>query len=486
MSLSTSLSVALSGLNTATEQLAVVSRNVARSGEEGATRKVANVSTLDSGGSRISSVVRLANPSLLEKVLSASSNATGQRVIADALNQIDPTINDPSLDGSPSGLLATLTSALQTFATAPQDATAANAAVSAAKDMAQGLQDASTAVQYQRSLADKGIEASVNTINDLLTEFQALNDSIVKGSAVRADVTDTLDQRDQLIQRLSEEIGIRTVVDGSNSMSIFTEQGVTLFNQVPRSVSFQNVASFGPSTTGNAVYVDGVAITGTTGSMRSQSGRLVGYATVRDNLGVSYQNQLDELARGLVEAFAETDPNGVQPPTLGLFTYGGAPDMPASGVNAGLAATISVNTAVDPSQGGSALLLRDGGINGAAYVQNTTGASGYSDRLQELISGLTSTRSFDQAALLSQSDTLGDFASSSAGWLQAQRKTAATTADYSTTLQQRATDALSKETGVNIDEEMTNMLQFERAYQASARIMTTIDAMFQTLLNMYR
>ena len=90
MALTTSLSVALSGLNTASEQLAVVSRNVARSGEEGATRKVANVSTVESGGSRISSIVRLANSSLLEKVLSTTSDAGAQKVIADALAQFDP------------------------------------------------------------------------------------------------------------------------------------------------------------------------------------------------------------------------------------------------------------------------------------------------------------------------------------------------------------------------------------------------------------
>lgn len=98
---------------------------------------------------------------------------------------------------------------------------------------------------------------------------------------------------------------------------------------------------------------------------------------------------------------------------------------------------------------------------------------------------MQSSMTFDSAANLTGSATLNDFTSASAGWLQAQRKSASTAADYNTTLQQRASDSLSKETGVNIDEEMTNMLQFERAYQASARLMSTIDAMFQTLLQTY-
>ncbi|MFX8477575.1 hypothetical protein ABTL82_18890, partial [Acinetobacter baumannii] len=91
---------------------------------------------------RVASVTRLANPALLEKVTTATSAAAAQKVISASLDQFDYTVNDPSLEGSPSQLISKLTTALQTFATAPQDSTAASAAVAAARDMAQGLRDA--------------------------------------------------------------------------------------------------------------------------------------------------------------------------------------------------------------------------------------------------------------------------------------------------------------------------------------------------------
>ena len=488
MSLTSSLSVALSGLNTSSEQLAVVSRNVARANEEGATRKIANVSTTDSGGARVSSVTRLANPALLAKVTDATSAAAAQKVISASLDQFDYTVNDPSLEGSPSALLGKLNSALQTFAAAPQDTTASNAAISAARDMAQGLRDATQSVQNQRSLADRGMASSVDNINSLLVQFQKLNDEIVSATGMGKDATDSLDQRDLVVQKLAEEIGIRTVTDGNNSMSIFTEQGVTLFNGTPRSVTFQSIPAFGATTTGNAVYIDGVPVTGNTGSMQSKTGKLIGYAQIRDSLGPTYQNQLDEMARSLITAFAEQDPSGsnVLAAQAGLFTYDGGPAVPASGtVSAGIAGTIEINPAADPAVGGNALTVRDGGMNGTSYVYNTTNATGYATRLQELIDNMSASQSYDQAARLTNSATLYDFASASAGWLQSQRQTATTAADYNTTLQQRAADSLSKETGVNIDEEMTNMLQFERAYQASARLMNTIDSLFQTLLQTF-
>ena len=59
--------------------------------------------------------------------------------------------------------------------------------------------------------------------------------------------------------------------------------------------------------------------------MRSGSGRLIGLAAVRDTYAVTYQNQLDEIARGLIEAFAESDQSASPslPDAPGLFTYPG-------------------------------------------------------------------------------------------------------------------------------------------------------------------
>jgi flagellar hook-associated protein 1 len=488
MSLSASLNVALSGISTSSDQLAVMSRNVARANEDGATRKTANVSTIENGASRVTSIVRLANPQLLDAVLKSNSNAGTQQVIANALNQFDLTVNDPSLEGSPSSLIGKLNAAMQVYAASPQDVTAANAAVAAAKNLAQGLNTASLSVQQQRSLADQAISASVNSINSLLSQFQTLNDEIVRGSGSGQDVTDSLDQRDLIVQKLSKEIGIRTVTEGNKSMQIYTDQGVTLFNGVPREVTFKGTSYLGPNTTGNAVYADGIPIVGGSGTMISATGQIAGYAAIRDNLGVTYQNQLDEVARGLIEAFSETDPSGgALPPGLGLFSWDGDPAMPASGsINRGLASSIKVNTAVDPSQGGNASLLRDGGINGTSYVYNTSNSSAYSDRIEKIIDSISQSRTFDNAAGVANTGSVSDFAGASAGWLQAQRKSSTDASSYNNILQQRAMDSLSKDTGVNIDEEMTQMLQFERAYQASARVMTTIDQMFQTLLDTYR
>ena len=486
MTLSVGLGIAQSGLSVAADQTAVVSRNVANAGDPFASRKTANIVTAAGGGVRLASITRVFNDALFRNVLSTTSVANGQRAILDALDMLDQTINDPELDASPTALVGKLSAALQHYAEAPNDAVRARSAISAASDLANGLRAASQTVQQVRQQADDDIGNSVGRLNTLLSQYETLNQAIVKGSRSGADVTDQLDARDRVLAGIAEEVGIRTVPRADGDLAIFTDSGVTLFEGSARSVTFQGTSSFGAGTQGNAVYIDGVPVIGASATMPVATGRLVGLAAVRDDVAITYQSQLDEIARGLVEAFAESDQSAVPslPDVPGLFTYPGAPAMPPTGtVLVGLAASIRVAASVDPAQGGNLNLLRDGGISGnPAYVYNASGASAYSDRLQQLVDEMSVARSFDPAAQSGAGATIAGFSAASVAWLQEARSSADADAEYRTALLERSSEALSKVNGVNLDEEMTTLLELERAYQASSKLITMIDGMFEALL----
>ena len=486
MTLSIGLNAALSSLSVTADQTAVVSRNVARAGDPHASRKSANLVTLPGGGVKLASITRTTNAALFDKMLGATSGAGTQQAILDALNQLDQTINDPELDTSPAALVAKLGEALQRFGTSPQDSVAARSAVAAAGDLVQGLHDATKVVQQVRTSADSEIAASVDHINTLLGQFEAVNREIVGGTRRGDDVTDQLDQRDQVLASLAEEIGIRTVARTDGDMAIYTDSGLTLFDTSARTVTFDRTLLFTPGTAGNAVYVDGVPVTDPQNPMATKTGRLAGLAAVRDSVAVTYQSQLDEIARGLIGAFAEGDQSPI--PTLpdipGLLTYPGATAMPPAGtILTGLAGSIIVNPNADPAQGGDPNLLRDGAMSGnPAYLYNTTGGAAFSDRLQQLSDLLNAPQAFDPAAQGTPSASVAGFAASSAGWLQQARQNTSNDADYKNALLQRSSEALSSATGVNLDEEMTLLLELERSYQASTRLITTIDNMLGALM----
>jgi flagellar hook-associated protein 1 FlgK len=147
-----------------------------------------------------------------------------------------------------------------------------------------------------------------------------------------------------------------------------------------------------------------------------------------------------------------------------------------------MSSTITVNPALIQSLGGNPQLLRDGGINGAAYNSNPSGASGYSALLDSYVQKLDEPVAFDVAAGLSTTTSLMGFAADSIGWLELNRSDAETSAESREASRFRSAEALSNITGVSLDEEMSLLLELEQSYKASARLITAVDEMLQALL----
>ena len=114
---------------------------------------------------------------------------------------------------------------------------------------------------------------------------------------------------------------------------------------------------------------------------------------------------------------------------------------------------------------------------------DTPGLHMGSGRLSQLTEKLNQSINFDGVSDLDPTSTIFDFASSSVAWLQEKRKIADNEYQYRETLYQRSSEAYSKVTGVNLDEEMTILLELERSYQTSSKLISVIDGMFQNLVS---
>lgn len=486
MSLTAALDSARASLMASGIQSSTISRNIAGASAAGYSRKIAVLDNLPNAGVYVAAIQRAASGGLFTNVLTATSASAKQSVIYDGLQKIAAsTVDDPELDQSPTAQLNALKQALQKYANAPDNTTLAQAAVASAKDMATALNQATRTVQSVREGADADMRTSVQNINQLLSQFETVNTAIVKGTISGDDITDYLDQRDNIVSQLSQEVGVTMSIRPNGDAALYADSGVVLFDKSARTVSFAPTNAYTAGTTGNAVYIDGAPVTGANSVMPLKSGKLAGLAQLRDQDAVTYQSQLDEIARGLINTFRESDQTAAALPDVpGLFTYPGAPAMPASAtVSVGLAGTISVAASVDPAQGGNPNLLRDGAISGnPAYQYNTAGNGGYSTRLQQLIDGMDASQPFDPTTQGKPSGNLIDFASSSTSWIENQRKTANDNSEYQNTLLNRSITALSNVNGVNMDDEMALMLQVERTYSASSKIISTVDEMLQSLL----
>ena len=482
MSLSSALSIAQSSIRNTARQTSIVSRNVLEANNPDYSRRMA-VATND--GARSIEIQRAANEQLFRQNLQALSSWNGQSTLYNGMERLNLSVNGIENASSPATALGKLQEALHLYSAAPSNRNLAETTLDAAREVVRTLNDGTSAIQSFRSVADQEISTAVGELTNLLADLEKANNAVIAGTRSGRDVTDALDQRDATLKKIAEYVPISTFTRGDNDMVVLTKDGSTLFETVPRSISFTPTSIYAPGTTGGKVFIDGVPVDLATGGNTSASGRIAGMIQLRDSVTVTMQSQLDEIARGLITAFAETSPTNALPPAAGLFTWSGAPAVPGTLVN-GLAGQIRLNPMIDSAQGGNPELLRDGGANGAGYVHNIDGNASYSGLLIAYGERIDAPMTFDPVTGIDPTSSLSDYSTAAIGWFDGMRKEASNAADSKEALAVRTAEALSNETGVNVDMEMSLLLDLEHSYEASSRLIRAVDEMLAALLDAVR
>ncbi|PST26135.1 flagellar hook-associated protein FlgK [Mesorhizobium plurifarium] len=472
MSLSSAIAIAQSAFSTTAHQTATVSKNIANAGNADYSRRMAMLGTTP-GGAQIVSIYRAQNEALLKQNLISISQSSAQSSLLSGLEIMKSALGGNDYESSPSTYLSAFRNSLQTFASTPGNATIAATVVSDASDLANSISRTSAALQDLRRDTDKKIAEEVANLNALLARFETANNAVRQATAAGTDTTAALDDRDKILKQISELVGISTVTRANNDTVIYTSGGTVLFETLPREVTFAPKSAYDATVTGNGIFIDGVPLAAGSGADTSARGKLAGLLQLRDETAPTFQSQLDELARGLVTLFQE----GGLP---GLFTWSGGTVPAAGAVQPGMAATLSVN----PAARTNPFLLRDGGFNGV--VSNPGGNAGFTDLLDGFVTAMDGDMQFDAAAGLDGTSSIMEFAASSIGWFEQIRSGASTADDNKAALLARTQEALGSVTGVSIDEELSLLLDLEQSYKASAKLISTVDAMMASLLEAVR
>jgi len=477
MSIASAINTTKSILSNTATQTATVSTNTSNTNTEDYNRRTAVTTTNPYSGATTVKLERTEDAALLKQTLSAIADDAGQQALLKGLVSLDAAMGGSESSATPSQYLAALVESLDTYATSPSDVTLAAAAVAAAGDLANSLNQQTSAVQGLRVQADSEISTTVDKLNQLLKDFEKVNDKVKEKISRGEDANDALDTREGLVKQISEIVGVTSTVRDGNDMVLYTSGGITLFETVPREVTFDASAVLsadGPP--GNAVYIDGVSLAPGKGSSTSASGSLQALLQLRDEVYPTYQDQLDEIARVTMSVFAEVDGAGDE--IAGLFTTkdGSTIDFNNPDIVSGLAGLITVDSdaQADPTK------LRDGNISGVK--QNTENAAGFSKLLYGYLAGFEETVDFDGDAGTTTRATLLAYSTDSVGWVQEYRSNASSAAESTSAMQMRAKEAYANATGVNLDEELILLLDIEQSYKAATKLLSTIDEMLSSLM----
>jgi flagellar hook-associated protein 1 FlgK len=485
------------GLQAAQLSIDTTGNNVSNANTTGYSRQTVNLAT-----NQAQEVYGLDGPMLVGTVVQAASITRARDTYLDAqywqqngtqnywqdqsdnYTQIENVFkNTTSATSTNTGLQAAINqfyTALGTLASNASDTAARTNVREDGNALAQTMQQAGSQLQAQASDLTTQIADQVSTINTVAGQIASLNAQIVGEQATGASPNDLMDRRDNLVDQLSAlasvnvnrnsdgsynvTLGGANIVQGSTSMNLTVNTSVNpLYNYNTCTVSQGN----------NMINISG----GSIGSM----------IQMRDQTINGYLGNLDSMAKSLLVDFNSTYNNGYAM-TNSTTVSNQTPQLNNPGYNFFGSNSVNYSTS-DPTQGSPPKSwLSQLTVNSDLYT--TTGTQ-YITASDTKSSGTANGNNATALANLLQTGTsaalgntsLNNYFTSFIGALGIQSQQASDMNTNAQTMVNATSNLRQSVSGVNLDEEMTNMIKYQQAYGACAKMMTTVNSMISTLIS---
>ncbi len=450
-----SFNTALSGIRYQQTVLDVASTNVTNATTEGyVRRRVVGETTGASAtpamwsrssdvgnGVRTTGVDRMVDPLLDRRVRTEHGKQAWLDLQSSVLARVETGIAEPG-DSGVSAAFAAFRSSLQDLANAPDSQAARGQVLANATTVADALR-----LQAHQLDAESGDQRAtlldtVAEVNRVSSDLASTNKSIAAAGLSGADSSTLLDTRDRLSLRLAELTGATATVQADGTMDVSLNGASLVDGQAASQLRIAGGVTAAGAADGQPVSFaldpSGTAVPGPIG------GRAGAVADLLDNVLPTYRRGLADVARSFADTLNDQHTRG--------YDADGAQGGPLFAYDpADVAGTITV-AITDPAKVAASSL--PGGVLDAGNARAMAGAITMDNAYQRLVSGFGTTVASirglagNQQALTTQVD-----------------------------------NAREQLAGVSLDEETVAMVQAQRAYEAAARVMTTLDSVLDTLVN---
>ncbi len=541
------LNTAKAGLLSQQLGIEVVGHNIANVQTEGFTRQEVNFSTarprqtglgLLGTGVRVDSITRDFDKFLFNQILGEGSSTGNFGVRSDLFKTIEILFNTTT-GRNLSGDLDDLFLAFDDLAINPSGLAERTTVVANAETLTSNFNLLGKNLFQERINADLSVNDTVSEINLLLDEIASLNSSIHSLETGLSPANDLRDKRDLAVLDLSKKLDIKIIDTKNNQVSI------TLANGTPLVIglnTFQLSTTPGPDNKGFKDILISDGASGTTNiTNQLEGGELRGLIDVRDVELVDFIDQVDRLAASLITEF-----NAIHQLGVGLDGSTGinfftplTPTVNPSSLNTGTGVVTMTNASpstvsVDKFQmqftsatdfdlinlttgvnTGSFTFVPGAAFNVAGGLSVTiTGvpvagdivdfsvsenaastmsvASAVLANTDKIAAGLSTTSDGDNALALSNlqdklvfggNTTFDGFFNSTVSLVGVRTRSANDGLEQQDELMLELENQRQSVSGVSIDEEMINLIKFQQAFEASARMITVVEEMFDVLQN---
>lgn len=451
-SLSTSLFTAVQALGAASGALQVTNSNIANANTPGYTRQVAVLEeaapTTEDGISTGNGVVLEGFQSVRDELVQGqiqqqTQAQSGANAELASMQQIQPTFTTSTQDIGTE--MSAMFSSISTLSTNPSSSADGEAVITAGQNLATAFNTASSTLTSQQSELNSQTSQDVSQINALTSQIAALNPQIAQMNATGQNGGTAEDQQNQLVLNLSAltSVAITKTADGVT---------LTTGNGTPLVVGSQSFAL--STTTGSNGMQQVLDHNGGNVTASLTGGDLGGTIQARDTTIPGLLNQLDTLAGEFGSAINAAQAKGFnQSGSAGQSFF----NVPATVAGSAADISVAITNAKQIAASSDGTAGSNGNLANLSAVQTTALASG-------------GTPGDEYANLVYQVGTLTANASAESG------------ATASSLLQLK--DQLSSVSGVSIDEESANLITYQTAYEAAARVVSTIQSLFTVTLSM--
>ncbi|MCX6546736.1 MAG: flagellar hook-associated protein FlgK [Geothrix sp.] len=490
--LNASLYLGLSGLQAQQAALNVVGHNIANVNTPGYTRQRADLSAGQSQvegqiyfgtGVTLSSVQGIRDRFLDLQIYRETAKQTGADERYAAVNAISSSLGDTGSTGIAAQVQAFF-QGFQDLSTNPENAAFRTSLLGKAQAMITGLQTKYRLLDDQRANADQSIGALVGEVNTLTGQIAQLNQRIATEVTPGAN-NDARDQRKTLTDKLAGLVGINVVESPKGEYQITLDSGNAVL--VTGTSAFDLTAK----RSGNDGYLQVSSnMAGTVVDVNSaiKEGALGAKLDLRDNILVGFQAQLDQLAAGVAKAV-----NSVHQTVVGGLTtnYFFQSSTEANGSN-GLPVSITASPALQSGPGWSTLfkgMVNLLSVNSDILANPSLITAGTGLAVGDNTKALAIAQLGSAAGTVEMGGTgIASFTGAVAA-LVTDLGTQTQTYKAQSTAQQNLVSALQSQrdsiSGVNLDEEASNMMTLQRGYQASARFISVINQLTDQLVNQF-
>jgi len=399
--------------------------------------------------------IRRAFDSFVDAQVLASRERLGEfTASSNSLARLEPLFGDANNQGIGAGLNEFF-GALQDVATNPSDLSARTVFLSKATALAGRLNQTAADLTAAQQSIDRQVSQTITDANRLTSQIADLNIKIAAAESQGQHANDLRDQRGVALASLGELIDVSSIEDSTGQLTVFAGRGQVL---VDKERTYQLVGVPDPGNNSLlAVHYDAGAGATTNLSSVIQSGKLKGLLDVRDQTISSLRVSLDTLASEVV-----TQVNQQHRAGFGLDGSTNVDFFVPTGTTAGTMAVSLTN------------------IRQIAASSTAIGVPGNNANALAL-AGL---RNMDFASL--GNVTFQEYYSTIAGSFGSTLQGVEANLEVQQILHEQLTSQRASISGVSMDEELANLLQYQRSFEAASRMIVIADEMFQTILSIKR